>query len=365
MPVALDPLKKSLIASQWCGVFDERRNAHCESYTGFLCADIDHLSSEEVAELRPRLEQDEHVHSVFISPTGHGLKPVFSVSGRAEDHTGNYYAVEKYVREQYGREIDPACKNIERLCFSSFDPDCKWNPDAVPLAPVNGEIKNVNVKKSAKPAPAEAASADSEPDLDLRAEIAEKQLGPIDWQDNATGFCTCPGIDKHTTGDGKRDCRVTIDGAPTVFCFHSSCKKAVDEANRKLRRASSEAEQRVQKIIILPSGDVSISECARRIFEASTGLYMRGNAVVELVREDGIARLELVSAEAFRTRAERLGTLMGWRAGRDGNAVLKHTKMASDDAKAMLSSLDARELLPPVASVVRCPIIVEDTGRVL
>ncbi|WCJ60314.1 hypothetical protein NXS98_04055 [Fontisphaera persica] len=40
----------------------------------------------------------------------------------------------------------------------------------------------------------------------------------------------------HTHRNGKKDCRVNVDGAPTVFCFHSSCIAAVSEANRRLRR---------------------------------------------------------------------------------------------------------------------------------
>jgi len=35
---------------------------------------------------------------------------------------------------------------------------------------------------------------------------------------------------------GKKDCRVSVDGAPTIFCFHSSCIAAVAEANRRLRQ---------------------------------------------------------------------------------------------------------------------------------
>ena len=40
----------------------------------------------------------------------------------------------------------------------------------------------------------------------------------------------------HTSGNGKKDCRVNVDGAPTIFCFHASCAMAVAEANRRLRR---------------------------------------------------------------------------------------------------------------------------------
>jgi len=40
----------------------------------------------------------------------------------------------------------------------------------------------------------------------------------------------------HTSANGRKDCRVNVDGAPTIFCFHASCAMAVAEANRRLRR---------------------------------------------------------------------------------------------------------------------------------
>jgi hypothetical protein len=40
----------------------------------------------------------------------------------------------------------------------------------------------------------------------------------------------------HTHATGQKDCRVSVDGAPTIYCFHASCSPAVAEANRRLRR---------------------------------------------------------------------------------------------------------------------------------
>lgn len=66
--------------------------------------------------------------------------------------------------------------------------------------------------------------------------IAARLLGAITWQSEVSGFCRCPGESLHTHRTGPRDCRVNIDGAPTIYCFHSSCLPAVTEANRRLRR---------------------------------------------------------------------------------------------------------------------------------
>jgi len=55
----------------------------------------------------------------------------------------------------------------------------------------------------------------------------------VDWQSEVSGFCRCPGEAMHTSRTGRKDCRVSVDGAPTIFCFHASCIGAVAEAIAK------------------------------------------------------------------------------------------------------------------------------------
>ena len=116
--------------------------------------------------------------------------------------------------------------------------------------------------------------------------------------------------------------------------------------------------------IVLPSGAVSISESARVIFERiapTQTLFWRGGVLVELATVAGVTSLEIVKPDNFRSRAERLGNLMAWRQV-NGEAVLKSGRMSKDDATAIMATLEARELLPPISSVLRCPVIVEENG---
>jgi len=73
-------------------------------------------------------------------------------------------------------------------------------------------------------------------------QIAEGLLGQIDWFLPNAGYCRCPGQDRHTHRNSPRDCRVMVDGAPTIYCLHSSCSGAVEEANHRLRSAIGRAE---------------------------------------------------------------------------------------------------------------------------
>src|SRR5215475_10939564 len=85
--------------------------------------------------------------------------------------------------------------------------------------------------------------------LDPRT-VAERIVGRVDWQNEVSGFCRCPGESMHTSSNGKKDCRVNVDGAPTIFCFHASCAPAVAEANRRLRRESGDSRWEM----VLPDG---------------------------------------------------------------------------------------------------------------
>ena len=83
-------------------------------------------------------------------------------------------------------------------------------------------------------------------------QTAAALLGKIEWQSEVSGFCQCPGAALHTHPTGKKDCRVSVDGAPTIYCFHSSCAAAVASANRALRRLLAQG----QWAIALPGGRV-------------------------------------------------------------------------------------------------------------
>jgi hypothetical protein len=64
---------------------------------------------------------------------------------------------------------------------------------------------------------------------------ADRLLGKVNWIDNVTGYCSCPGQHKHTTTCGEHDCRVKIDGIPTTYCVHASCGEEIAAANKTLR----------------------------------------------------------------------------------------------------------------------------------
>lgn len=89
-------------------------------------------------------------------------------------------------------------------------------------------------------------------------QIAAGIVGAVDWQSEVSGFCRCPGETLHTSQAGKKDCRVSVDGAPTIFCFHASCAPVVAAANKRLRQelVSGSWEIALPGGKVLRSGDI-------------------------------------------------------------------------------------------------------------
>lgn len=127
--------------------------------------------------------------------------------------------------------------------------------------------------------------------------MAEHVVGRVEWQTEVSGYCRCPGEAMHTSADGRRDCRVNVDGAPTIFCFHASCAPAVAEANRRLRRelGVSPWELRLPDGRVLKSGDV--------LRRDGTVLTAEENRKQKVESGDGAA--ERMVLETLRVNAER------------------------------------------------------------
>ena len=132
---AVEGLKKALPGVMWCGRFSERANDKLVQYSGLICADLDWLGPELVRK-REQLKTSPHLSVLFVSPTGHGLKAVFCVPAHASKYAASFRAVEQYVRQLTGVQIDGSGKDISRLCYMSFDPELYVNPNATELEPL-------------------------------------------------------------------------------------------------------------------------------------------------------------------------------------------------------------------------------------
>ena len=230
---AVDADKKQLPGIMFSGVFRARGDKNLETYSQVLCGDFDGLAAEHVGIAYDQLAGDPHCLLASVSPSGHGVKCLCPTTGNAEQHEQSVAAMAKYFRETYGLEIDPSCKNLERLCFAP-DNASEWKGNAIPFEPLPMEVKTSGTRPLAPPMAAAHPSG--------RKAVAERLLGAIQWEDEIAGFCKCPGEHLHTTANSAKDCKVMLDGVPTIKCFHGSCAGIVAGVNHELRSQIGKAE---------------------------------------------------------------------------------------------------------------------------
>ncbi len=123
-------LKETFPAVTFSGTFSQRLNSCLTAHSGIICLDFDTLPDLEDA--RERLHGDPYTAFLFVSPSGSGLKAGVRIPPKKDNdrHGESYLSLERYYRETYSLETDPACKDVARLCFLSWDPELFVNQDA-------------------------------------------------------------------------------------------------------------------------------------------------------------------------------------------------------------------------------------------
>lgn len=113
-------LKKQLPAICFSGSFNKRTDVSLVEHSGLICLDFDgYTKQKELLQDKENLSKNKYVFSVFISPSGNGLKVLVKIPADAENHTNYFNSLEKYFNSPY---FDKTSKNLSRVCYESYDP---------------------------------------------------------------------------------------------------------------------------------------------------------------------------------------------------------------------------------------------------
>lgn len=113
-------LKKQLPAICFSGTFNKRADTALIEHSGLICLDFDGYDKQKVLlNDKETLSKNKYVYSVFISPSGNGLKVLVKIPADAENHQNYFNSLEKYFNSPY---FDKTSKNISRVCYESYDP---------------------------------------------------------------------------------------------------------------------------------------------------------------------------------------------------------------------------------------------------
>lgn len=144
-PESRREIKKGLISiifSGYCGIAVEKINRSTgkkyKSYrddkslaehSGFCVVDLDHMELDDLLKWISYFKALPYIYSVFISPSGDGLKVIYRIPADVSMHRSHYRAILADL-EAEGLEVDATSINESRVCFISYDPDIYINKDA-------------------------------------------------------------------------------------------------------------------------------------------------------------------------------------------------------------------------------------------
>jgi len=121
-------LKKQLPAICFSGKFSKRHSNSLIEHSGIICLDFDGYNTKnDMLQFKDDLKEEAFVYSVFVSPSGNGLKVLVRIPPEAENHVLYFNALEEYFSSD---EFDSACKDVGRVCYESYDPKIYINNDS-------------------------------------------------------------------------------------------------------------------------------------------------------------------------------------------------------------------------------------------
>lgn len=222
---AARPAKDSLSAVTFSGLFNGPHKADClTEHTGLLIVDFDDLA-DRLQAARTAIEHDPHTKTVFVSPTGSGLKVLVRIPADPAGHERAFDTVARYFQDQHGLTADASGRDVCRLCYVSFDPDLYQN-DAAQMFVIPAQLSAAHTGGSV-----DLDAALRRFDSEVRQRLVAAGLAPgaavaCKGDDGARGFridCLCPWRDQHSDGNGGAAVFIWGGNHYGFKCFHAHC----------------------------------------------------------------------------------------------------------------------------------------------
>ena len=121
-------LKKDLPSICFSGIFKKRADQYLEQHSGLICLDFDgYENNKQLLQEKQRLTEDKYVFSVFVSPSGKGLKALVRIPAEPENHVAYFNSLKAHFNNPH---FDDTSKNVSRVCYESYDPLIYVNENA-------------------------------------------------------------------------------------------------------------------------------------------------------------------------------------------------------------------------------------------
>ena len=124
-------VKSLLPATAFCGTFNRgHRVQDLVVYNKLLVIDVDKIPLEALPETQSLLCNDSYLYSVWLSPSGSGLKGLVRLESPVQYHKLAFDQVASYFLEKYDVRLDKSGSDVSRLCYASWDPNLFINENS-------------------------------------------------------------------------------------------------------------------------------------------------------------------------------------------------------------------------------------------
>lgn len=172
-------LKKNLPAICFSGKFNKRNDSSITEHSGFICLDFDgYKTKRDMMSEKEKLSKDRYVYSVFISPSGNGLKALIKVPKEPNNHKNYFISLDNYFKSDF---FDKTSKNISRVCYESYDPLIYVNENSSLWDKIEDQEYKVVDKYSSRPT---IPITDENKIIDILMNWWKKKYGLVDGERN-------------------------------------------------------------------------------------------------------------------------------------------------------------------------------------
>jgi len=259
---ARNELKKNLPAICFSGTFSKRSDDSLIKHSGLVCLDFDGYETiEEMQSEKSRLMNDKYVMSVFISPSGNGLKAIIKIPADVENHKDYFNSLGDYYNSKH---FDISTKNVSRVCYESFDEDIYINResdvwDKITVSeykPVNRDVDNPTLPIT-----------DSNKIIDILTKWWVKKYPMVEGQRNNNAFIFASALNEYginktlaeyvlmnyvSSGFPESEVKTTINSAYSNTSAHNT-KYYEDDAkmsNIRKRLSNGESSESIKSSIV-------------------------------------------------------------------------------------------------------------------
>ena len=216
-------LKKNLPAICFSGTFNKRQDSSLIEHSGFICLDFDgYTKQKDLLQDKEKLTKDKHIYSVFISPSGNGLKVIVKIPKDLDNHVNYFNSLEKHFDSPY---FDKTCKNLSRVCYESYDPLIFINTNSMTWEKIEEiEYKEVQVHKDSPTIPI----TDENKVVDILTKWWLKKYPMVEGQRNANVYVLARAFNDY--GINKSLAGYVLNQYATQDFNHSEIQRTIESA---------------------------------------------------------------------------------------------------------------------------------------